>query len=131
MTKPVTSKTSSRSSSARSSKPVKKLKVAAAPRSALHKWTPDVNKAKAAAIDKKLDSFACAVGGASPSKKVTSAAEEESKDIAATDTMSGVKDYKMDIVGELTKLLNIYKASNDRGKVMGYQRAISHIKAYD
>ena len=36
----------------------------------------------------------------------------------------------MDIVAELNKILSKYKAAGDRGKVMGYQRAISNIKAY-
>jgi hypothetical protein len=38
----------------------------------------------------------------------------------------------MAIVAELTKIMNIYKAvPSERGKVMGYQRAISNIKAHD
>lgn len=36
----------------------------------------------------------------------------------------------MDIVAELTKILSKYKAVGDRGRVMGYQRAISNIKAF-
>lgn len=37
----------------------------------------------------------------------------------------------MEIVAELTKIMNIYKAGPfEVGKVMGYQRAISNIKAH-
>ena len=83
-------------------------------RSALHQWTPAVNKAKSAAIDKKQETFACAVGAA---------AEEETK--------GGPKDFKNEILQELGKLLSIYKAQpGEKGKAMGYQRAISNIKTY-
>jgi DNA polymerase IV len=37
---------------------------------------------------------------------------------------------KAKIVGELEKLMKIYQSSGDRGKVMGYGRAISNIKSY-
>ena len=33
-------------------------------------------------------------------------------------------------MGQLSKLMDIYLASGDKGKAMGYRRAISNIKAY-
>ena len=33
-------------------------------------------------------------------------------------------------MSELGKLMNIYQAAGDKGKVMGYRRAISNIKTY-
>ena len=72
--------------------------TAGAQRSALHQWSPAVNKAKAAAIDKKVESFACAVG-------VTSTApEEEKKGTRRRSLISIAKDSKADIIGELSKL---------------------------
>ena len=61
-------------------------------RSALHKWAPTVNLKKAAAIDQKKESFACVVG-ANPSSEA-----------------AAIVDFKTEIVAELTKLMNIYKA---------------------
>ena len=92
--------------------------------SALHEWSPAVNRQKAAAIEEKKHTFACAVGAAASSKKRSSSASQ------AEETKT--KDFKADIVGELSKLMSIYKAAGvaERGKVMGYQRAISNIKTY-
>lgn len=96
-----------------------------------------MNKAKASAIDKKMDIFACAKGSVAPK----SGSEEEKKgggNAGSTRSRSSsspdkeavfVKDFKSEIIAELAKLMNIYRASNDRGKTMGYQRAISNIKA--
>lgn len=91
-------------------------------RSALHSWSSAVNTAKAKAVEERKDSFACAraVRGGSQSKRSSSQKVEESK----------TKDFKMDIVDELNKILSKYKAAGDRGRVMGYQRAISNIKAF-
>ena len=69
--------------------------TAGAQRSALHQWSPAVNKAKAAAIDKKAESFACAQGAA---------AQEEEKKSQRRGSPSPVKDSKADIIGELSKL---------------------------
>ena len=70
--------------------------TAGAQRSALHQWSPAVNKAKAAAIDKKAESFACAKGAVS--------AQEEEKKSQRRGSPSPVKDSKADIIGELSKL---------------------------
>ena len=55
-----------------------------------------MNKAKAAAIDKKAESFACAKGAVS--------AQEEEKKSQRRGSPSPVKDSKADIIGELSKL---------------------------
>ena len=82
-------------------------------RSALHRWSPAINDAKAAYIDKRKETFACAIG----SKKKESEEEEEKKTIEVAPI-----DHKAEIVGELTKLMNMYKAMGpqEKGKVMGY-----------
>ena len=41
-----------------------------------------------------------------------------------------ITDNKSLILGELGKIIAIYRASGDKGKVMGYSRAITNIKAY-
>ncbi len=65
------------------------------------------NNKKAAITEKKQHLFACVSG----------------KQVVADD-------MKTKILGELGKLLSLYQVSGDKGKVMGYQRAISNIKAY-
>ena len=94
----------------------------------MHQWAPEANKAKAAYIDKRKDTFACAIGAKPATAEVPQ--EEENKDEAGG---SGVKnDFKAEIIGELSKLMSIYKAAGptEKGKVMGYQRAIANIQAY-
>ena len=44
--------------------------------------------------------------------------------------MNPEKDYKDAIITELSKIANIEKSLNERGKVMAYLRAISNIKGY-
>ena len=92
----------------------KEVLVKTASHSALHKWSYDDDKTKAAEVDSKKDQFAFMKGTPTTPKEN----EEESKD------------SKSAIVGELVKLMNIYQAAGDKGKVMGYRRAISNIKAY-
>ena len=75
--------------------------------SALHSWSVEANSKKAATTEKKQHLFACVTG---------------KPDVA--------DDIKAKILGELGKLLSLYQVSGDKGKVMGYQRAISNIKAY-
>ena len=41
-----------------------------------------------------------------------------------------MKDYKDEIVDELNKIMDIYKSAGEKGKVMGYRRAITNIKGY-
>ena len=41
-----------------------------------------------------------------------------------------MKDYKDEIVDELNKIMDIYKSAGEKGKVMGYRRAITNIKSY-
>ena len=41
-----------------------------------------------------------------------------------------LKDYKDEIVDELNKIMDIYKSAGEKGKVMGYRRAITNIKGY-
>ncbi len=41
-----------------------------------------------------------------------------------------IPDNKSLILGELGKLVSIYRAAGDKGKVMGYSRAITNIKSY-
>jgi len=123
--KPVATPVSSARSSGKTRKMVNPVVTPKAKlqHSALHEWSPVVDKSKASAIEKKKHTFACALGFASPKKRSSSASQaEESK----------TKDFKADIVGELNKLMSIYKAvgAAEKGKVMGYQRAISNIKAY-
>ena len=56
---------------------------------------------------------------------------EAAKAGVAADAENGVKDFKKDICNELNKIMKMYKAGDgNKGKVMGYQRAISQIRAY-
>jgi DNA polymerase/3'-5' exonuclease PolX len=66
------------------------------------------------AVDKKQHLFACA------------ASQEESKEAPKLQQT----DFKDQIVSQLSKLMSIYTAAGDKGKQMGYRRAISNIKAY-
>ena len=81
-----------------------------------------------------MDIFACAKGNTASKvkeeRKGAANASTRSRSISPEKEDIFVKDMKMEIVGELAKLMTIYRASNERGKVMGYQRAISNIKAY-
>ncbi len=79
-----------------------------APVTALQDWKSPLNSKVAAVMDKKKDGFACVSGA--PQKDTG--------------------DMKAKIVAELEKLMKIYQSSGDRGKVMGYGRAISNIKSY-
>lgn len=88
------------------------------PRSALHAWNPEANAKKAQFIEKKQHLFSC-VTGSSKTKK-SAEEEEETKSV----------DFKAEIVAQLSKLMDIYLASGDKGKAMGYRRAISNIKAF-
>ena len=79
-------------------------------------------------IDKKKETFACAATGSKSLSKVKNIPENDEEEKKGVE----VVDQKIEIVAELTKLLNIYKAMGpqEKGKVMGYQRAISNIKVY-
>ncbi len=82
-------------------------------------------------MDKNKQKFACAVGPIKAEPKSNTVAIEESKTPNAEKQPSAAIDFKMAIVAELTKIMNIYKSvPSERGKVMGYQRAISNIKAH-
>ena len=93
-------------------------------------------------MDKKAHLFACAATGTPAASKVESKPEakaeekskakvvEETKDQPAASQSSTGKYFKDEIVSQLSKLMNIYTAAGDRGKQMGYRRAISNIKAY-
>lgn len=65
--------------------------------SALHSWSFEQNKKKAANTEKKQHLFACVSG---------------KKEVA--------DDMKAQILGELRKIMALYQASGDKGKVMGY-----------
>ena len=50
--------------------------------------------------------------------------------VESTSKTEDVLDFKGQILTELGKLMGIYQSAGDKGKVMGYRRAISNIKVY-
>ena len=77
---------------------------------------------------KKTDSANWSADKAGKSTAETN--EEEEEEVILDENGEPKKNYKEEIVEELSKIMAIYKSAGEKGKVMGYRRAITNIKTY-
>ena len=87
--------------------------------SSLHRWKPDYNLRREEYWDRIMHKFSCARGsGPDTSNKETTSEQEDPLQI------------NKEIIKELEKLKALYQSDGQRGKVLGYGKAISMLKSF-
>jgi hypothetical protein len=79
----------------------------------LHQWKPDYNLRREEYWDKVMFKFSCARGS----------------DQLVNDKNVDEMEINKKIIDELEKLRSLYEVDGERGKVMGYKKAISMLKS--